>query len=166
MPYPASFLGDKFDPFEKIFCVFFMWCRLASLKALACKGSRSELFTNHFPSPGTETKNSTAVPNKNFLYKPLPLTGDGNIYRLPNNFAGQKHFTNHFPSPGTETLLSPKLIKNWTNKLYKPLPLTGDGCDCSWLMRVNNTKCSWLMSKPVPARRSIMGNRDVSELEG
>ncbi len=55
MPYAASFPGCKIDHFLRNFYRFFGVCRLGYLKPPHSKASKSELFTNYSPSPGTET---------------------------------------------------------------------------------------------------------------
>ena len=129
MPYTIRFSGCKIGEFLKIFWHFSEMRRLGYLKPALCKGSRSELFTNHLPLTGMETLGWRHLAYLQIcpFTNHLPLTGMETMrcqlwqYRL-------KCFTNHLPLTGMETCMRKQVATScracW---LYKPLTPNGDG---------------------------------------
>ena len=120
MPYPVRLLSDKIDRFAENFSMFHQWCRLGYLKRPTGKGFISELFPNHFPSTGMETREWVSL--------------------MTTKLA----FPNHFPSTGMETF---REFSPGTSRpiLSKPLPLNGDGN-----RGYASLWCHQSLSKPLP----------------
>ncbi|WP_414624937.1 hypothetical protein [Calothrix sp. CCY 0018] len=124
MPYTVRLSDDKNHDFLEKFFHFFGVCRLGYSKPPLCKGFKCELFTNHLPRKGMETRESVWTRVSYRLYKPLAPKGDG------NTCVGQvrvKTFT-------LQTTCPERRWKRWGGNrlthdktLYKPLAPKGDG---------------------------------------